>query len=100
MAADISRISAELHRYFSFREAAKESLEKLRRIAVEECRFDQEVVMKGSVGDLLDGYIKGVRAGQQKGQCGRINSGHACTMPAGSKCPDCGPSCHDVPEGA
>jgi hypothetical protein len=32
--------------------------------------------------------------------CGRINSGHVCTMPAGSSCPDCGPSCHSVPEGA
>ncbi len=35
-----------------------------------------------------------------KGQCGRINNGHTCTMPAGSSCPDCGPSCHSVPEGA
>lgn len=35
-----------------------------------------------------------------KDQCGRVNSGHACTMPAGSKCPDCGPGCHSVPEGA
>ncbi len=35
-----------------------------------------------------------------RGQCGRINNGHTCTMPAGSSCPDCGPSCHSVPEGA
>lgn len=35
-----------------------------------------------------------------KDQCGRVNSGHACTMPAGSKCQDCGPGCQSVPEGA
>lgn len=29
-------------------------------------------------------------------KCGRINDGHACTMPAGSKCPDCGLSCHSI----
>lgn len=33
------------------------------------------------------------------GHCGKINDGNACTMPAGSTCPDCGPSCHSVPEG-
>ena len=22
-------------------------------------------------------------------QCGKVNSGHACTMPQGSECPDC-----------
>lgn len=27
--------------------------------------------------------------------CGKINSGFACDMPKGSKCPDCGPGCHD-----
>lgn len=32
--------------------------------------------------------------------CGRKNNGHPCTMPAGSSCPDCGPSCHSMPEGA
>jgi hypothetical protein len=32
--------------------------------------------------------------------CGRIYSGHMCKQPKGSKCPDCGPACHYVPEGA
>lgn len=32
-------------------------------------------------------------------KCGRINDGYECTMPAGSKCPDCGQSCHQLGEG-
>ncbi len=31
--------------------------------------------------------------------CGRIYSGVFCDMPKGSKCPDCGPACHDFPAG-
>lgn len=31
--------------------------------------------------------------------CGRVYSGVACDMPKGSKCPDCGPACHDYPAG-
>lgn len=32
--------------------------------------------------------------------CGRVFDGYPCTMPAGTKCPDCGPAVHDVPEGS
>lgn len=32
-------------------------------------------------------------------QCGRVFSGVACPSPKGSKCPDCGPACHEVGEG-
>lgn len=32
--------------------------------------------------------------------CGRVFNGHACGMPAGSSCPDCGPAVHDFPEGS
>lgn len=34
-------------------------------------------------------------------KCGRVGmTGHACDMPKGAKCPDCGPCLVDVPEGA
>jgi hypothetical protein len=33
------------------------------------------------------------------GVCGRVNGGHACTLPQGSHCPDCR-AVHDFPEGA
>lgn len=26
----------------------------------------------------------------KSGVCGKVSSGHACTMPPGSRCPDCG----------
>jgi hypothetical protein len=32
--------------------------------------------------------------------CGRVSNGSACTMAAGSKCPDCGLALHDFPEGS
>lgn len=36
----------------------------------------------------------------QPGICGRVSNGYACTMPAGSSCPDCGRCLVDVPEGS
>lgn len=35
-----------------------------------------------------------------KTPCGKINSGHACKLPAGSKCPDCSTSLIDYPDPA
>lgn len=32
--------------------------------------------------------------------CGRTFNGVPCPEPAGTMCPDCGPACHDFPEGS
>lgn len=39
-------------------------------------------------------------AGDKAVPCGKVNSGHPCSMPAGSRCPDCGLALHDLPEGS
>lgn len=56
----INAISVALHQCIEARELHKKLLVELRRIAVDECGFDQDMVMKSSPVDLLDGYVKGV----------------------------------------
>ena len=56
---DFAKISNVLKAYFDARDLHKKLLVDLRKIAVEECGFDQAMVVNASVADLLDGYIKG-----------------------------------------
>ena len=81
----IKNISLALYKNISDREAHKEASRisgvELRRIAVEDCGFDQEMVMKSNIVDLLDGYLKGFRAAliataDHGGHCQRAS---ACT---------------------
>jgi len=62
MGKSISEISKAISLCVEARELHKRQLIELRRIAVEDCDFDQEMVAKCSPVDLLDGYIKGVRS--------------------------------------
>lgn len=60
MSADrVAAISIAINKCVEARELHKNLLAELRRIAVVECGFDQEMVMKCSPVDLLDGYVKG-----------------------------------------
>ena len=56
----VNEISVAVHKAIEARELHKFWLLELRKIAVDKCGFDQEMVVKSSVIDLLDGFVKGV----------------------------------------
>lgn len=55
----VNEISIAVHNAVEARELHKFWLLELRKIAVDKCGFDQEMVVKSSVIDLLDGFVKG-----------------------------------------
>jgi len=58
--------------------------------------LDLAVVMKAS-----SVYARHLAvAGDHATPCGKVCSGHPCTLPKGCGCPDCTVSLHDFPEGS
>ena len=59
MNEEIKALSIVLNDAIEAREKHKRSLVELRVIAVEKFGFDQEMVQRSNVIDLLDGFVKG-----------------------------------------